>query len=114
MRAIKFRVYDEDSNQYLDGDFSLGIISGEIRGKYGEVFNNLKIEQFTGLTDKNGKEIYEGDVLKTSSESFCYVVFADTGFAVKSEGSEAIDWEFSTFYKECEIIGNIHENNFAY
>lgn len=74
-----------------------------------ESFDYILME-YTGLKDKNGVKIFEGDILETSDDSICYVVFEDTGFAVKTHGSEAIDWEFSNFYSECEIIGNIHQN----
>ena len=67
------------------------------------------IGQFTNLHDKNGNEIYEGDVLQTRS-GIGYMVFDNCGYAIKSPGSEAVDYEFSAFYLECEIIGNIYEN----
>ena len=77
-----------------------------------DVFNVLPIvyvRQFTGLKDKNGKEIYEGDIVK-SVYGNGYIVFEYIGFAIKSIGSESIDFEFPSFYLNCEIIGNIYEN----
>lgn len=67
------------------------------------------VGQFTNLHDKKGNEIYEGDVLQTRS-GIGYMVFDNCGYAIKSPGSEAVDYEFSAFYLECEIIGNIYEN----
>lgn len=72
-------------------------------------FNNLRELQFTGLKDKNRIEVCEGDVIKTPS-GIGYIVYEDSGFAIKSPGSEAVDWELSGYYLECEIIGNIYEN----
>lgn len=67
MREIKFKVWDTKSEKYMypndmkHGDYSIGVLSGEVRGKYGEVFPNFIVKQYTGVSDQNGDEIYEGD-----------------------------------------------------
>lgn len=69
-------------------------------------FENVKIMQYTGLTDKNGKEIYEGDVIKYES------VYGDIG-------TKKVDFEEGMFcvshlalaqLSSIEILGNIYEN----
>ena len=83
----KFRAYCTKSKKFLKGDFSLGIESGQFRGKYGEVFEDVILQQFTGLKDIYGNDVYEGDVLRnaTSKRKEEYTVVKVPGmFKLKS------------------------------
>lgn len=76
------------------------------------------IGQFSGLYDCNGKEIYEGDILKWEKDGLMYVVkFWDGMFyASVKECNDGILGGFPLHaltkhdYRKCEIIGNIHDN----
>ena len=108
-REIKFRVWDSESKCYRDGDWCLRVQSGIVTGKYGEEFPEFMVEQYTGIKDKNGKEIYEGDIIG-------WEYYFD-GEPTKEAG--LVEWDVSgwTFndgrrptFCEREIIGNIFEN----
>lgn len=83
-------------------------------------FENIKLMQSTGLTDKNGKEIFEGDILKITDEhSWLEVVsfsenkamFVSKEIKRKTDIPESPLYDlFNTDIFKIEIIGNIYEN----
>jgi uncharacterized phage protein (TIGR01671 family) len=111
----KFRVWDGKYLQYDDFyvDSDGDIITHETGGDWGEpdhlsTKENWKLMQFTGLFDKNGKEIYEGDLLKVGD--YIRVV----KWISSLDGYDYTGWyinEYSNDYSTHEIIGNIYENS---
>ena len=107
MRELKFRAWDIENKKY--DFFTMGNIVA-----YKEVFtshllNGNTFEQYTGLKDKNGKEIYEGDKLTNTFETtFGDVIFEDGCFMNDCSGLG-----YKPFCEEdmnrIEVIGNIHE-----
>lgn len=110
-REIKFRA------KSLDGIWEYGDL--HLRSKHPHIHNLIgakiyidhdTVGQFTGLHDKNGKEIYEGDIFHLGSKSILYqVVWYDTGIVGKQiHASCYVGLEH--WKEKILVIGNIHDN----
>lgn len=117
MRQIKFRAWDKkQSKMFFNNDIRfLGNGEYEIwdEKNYAWITDNCELMQFTGLLDKNGKEIYEGDIVKAigwKPENY-KIVFAEGAFccATTKQIIDVIHF-ISSKGVNLEVIGNIWEN----
>jgi len=101
-REIKFRAWNGVDYVLTDEIEFQDIVSMQ---KKGFVF-----EQYTGLKDGNGKEIYEGDLLKDENGRIRIAVFAYGAFKVMWNNDNPTQLNLYPLNKHWEVIGNIHEN----
>lgn len=122
MEAPKFRAYDSSSykrmyqpDELMCGNGDIWIIDEESCDNEWIVNNDLHLMQATGLFDKNGTEIFEGDIIADLDESgdepvYLYIIYKDGKFmAVENEerGYFADLVDCTTYHS---VVGNIYEN----
>jgi uncharacterized phage protein (TIGR01671 family) len=108
MRELKFRAWiEKEKYMAVQGEPDL-----ETLGSFMHHYSDCKnLMQYTGLKDKNGKEVYEGDILSNQYGKKDLVVFFENGFFGKSKTNQTTYNPLCNGYlKNKEIIGNIYEN----
>lgn len=111
MRAIKFRVWDNEENNFWGEGRPLNLVSLVDDSLVND--DDTVLEQYTGLNDKNGTAIFEGDIVRQQMR------FAETNGVIfwqeeKSRFAINLDGFITTITKpqesSYEVVGNIHEN----
>lgn len=134
MRELKFRAWDKITKKYYIVSTLEFADNGELcevwladilvtDPELNEACKNPKdviLEQYTGLKDKNDKEIYEGDIVQMPLElalrKVGFVAFVNGRFLVKDYEFEDGSYHIVDFYdynipnRDFEVFGNIHEN----
>ena len=121
MREIKFRFWDKSRKKFTDYgaihiDGNLMARSATFGGLYDfadeEMEESIIIQQYTGLKDRNGVEIYEGDVI-TQDGYTQHVQWSDMGAwwaLVNIPNVHSGNHLSALDFDECEVIGNIYKN----
>lgn len=124
MREIKFRAWDSVNKRMIQWD-EIGI---ELEDGYGcvtryiryydgtvetEEIDDFNLMQYTGLKDKHGQEIYEGDIYKNVYNVIWKIYYDEKTASFRADAINR-DYKGSRFtdgkYPEGEVIGNIHEH----
>ncbi len=119
MREIKFRAWDKKENkmqqvvQILYGheasNYPLSV--DFFRSVKSRLIEDIELMQYTGLKDKNGVEIYEGDIIKMESGITQLIKFGEGLFEVwDDENTKGFPFGLWNINKDSEVIGNIYEN----
>lgn len=118
MREIKFRGKDIITGEWRYGEFTpekmwptkLVDCVGEYHSEPAQNVRPETVGQYTGLKDKNGREIYEGDILHDSYTDNTFEVYFDGGsFDVKGILEKDACY-LNDISSDSEVIGNIHDN----
>lgn len=110
MRELKFRVWQKATRQYRHFVLEKGVSVS--------IGADLEIEQYAGLKDKNGKEVYEGDIIREKwfdedvrlgENRIGKVEYFTDGFVCWFVGGRLMQLGMLVV-SHIEVIGNIHEN----
>ena len=114
MRELKYRAWDTGAKRWSSGAMP---VSSGLGLELKPAHSGIIVEQYTGLKDKNGKEIYEGDILGGIWEGgyigYCekckQFQYCSYGGCMACSGD--VHWfEIAEDDEKLEVIGNIHEN----
>ena len=125
MRELKFRVWDKfmkcwwcEDSQYLQMDGKKihpapwSTLSADLPDEH------IVIQQYTGLKDTNGKEIYEGDIIQLEGSPISYSIEWDRyQWTINAHGALGYDpdWNIQPFnhcvYERAIVVGNVFENS---
>ncbi len=114
MREILFRGKRKDNGEWICGDLVHWWGRHNTKPDI-QIYNNVQrfnvipetIGQYTGLTDKNGKKIFEGDIVNFDGILY-HIVFVSGCFRICKNNQ--FSYTLHNLYPSLEVIGNIHDN----
>ncbi|MGL5347560.1 MAG: YopX family protein [Peptostreptococcaceae bacterium] len=125
MREIKFRVWDEETSKMYKGNEVIFAFRDEleevyvIKDKIADELIDYKLMQYTCLKDINGKEIFEGDIVKVENHNselrnmtgqVIYSEIDASYWVIEGTKENHFGSTISSEFNEYEVIGNIYEN----
>ena len=108
MRPIEFRAWEKNREEMIPVNsinFETGIINGDSAWRHE---TELELMQYTGLRDKNGVKIFEGDIVLNNDYTWQVTWEMGTVSILHNDGHSK--WWIASEEEHCEVIGNIHQN----
>lgn len=109
-RDIRFRAWDNDSSRYVKYTAHIGMsLNGStVNLQTGE--GDYVLEQFTGVKDSDGVDIFEGDIVQHEDGALEEVVWQQTHLRWGTRDSRGYGTALRRFAPYWKVVGNIHEN----
>ena len=129
MREIEFRIYDKELEKmvYFDDEdydyrppltFRLEQVFRKDNNyndyedfEWNDISDRVEVMQYTGLKDKNGKKIFEGDIAKYPYGNVVGKIIYLHGSFVLSDFYDENEWDLTVIVDDIEVIGNIWDNS---
>ena len=112
MKEIKFRIWDKENKKMINLgriDIADGSCSPTIFGNiFYDYWNDVELMQYIGVKDKNGREIYEGDIVKFFEYKVINSIVLQEEIVIIKDIRVGCDTLRPSQYME--VIGNIYEN----